>query len=165
MSIRIENSGESKKEVGITLMDSATYYITVGHFQDDEHWTQLKTLLCQFRPVEIVIDLDNVRTDLMRILKSGYLVPVISYQNNKNKQWHHGEAFNYLENKYGNLDNNNSKLPEVLKNYYNQRTDSSKEHQSNLLFQSLSGLFTYLKSVLILGKVTYLIKNALKVEY
>ncbi len=56
MSIRVENSGDKKKEVGVTLMDSATYYITVGHFQDDEHWTQLKTLLCQFRPVEIVID-------------------------------------------------------------------------------------------------------------
>ena len=79
-------------------MDSSTYQITIGFFTDDEHWTNLKTMLCQIRPVEILVDPNNIKTDLLKILKSGYLVPVISYVSNKNSQWHEGEAYNLLDN-------------------------------------------------------------------
>jgi hypothetical protein len=39
MSLRVEKIDDKHREVGVSLMDSATYHITLGYFRDDEFWT------------------------------------------------------------------------------------------------------------------------------
>lgn len=131
-------------QIGICILESTTNYITVGNIRDDEHLTKFKTLICQIRPNEILFDPDNITTVILKILTTGYLVPLQSPLPNKQNKWHSGVAYNYLEKVYGDYNKNN--WPENLKWFF-----EDKENR-DVIFSALGGLFSYLEQVLILDK-------------
>ncbi|EAR96989.1 MutS domain III protein (macronuclear) [Tetrahymena thermophila SB210] len=131
---------------GIIIVESSTNVITVAYLNDDIHFTQFKTLLCQVKPQEIVYDPDNMTHDIKKIIQSGYLAPQLSPLQNKNDNWNKGMAYNHLDKTHGDV--LEGKWPKLLNNLYN-----TEETKRDLIFESMAGLFNYLKSILILDQV------------
>lgn len=132
-------------EIGFCAVESMNNFITIGHVFDDENYTHFKTLLCQIKPTEIVYDPENVNKVLLKLLKSGLLVPVLSPLVNKENKWHSAVSYNHLEKIHGFYDKN--KWPTNLSYFYENKAIR------DLVFSALSGCLSYLEQVLILDKV------------
>lgn len=132
-------------QFGVVITEAATNKITVGFLNDDENYTQFKTLLWQTKPLEVVIDPDNVSADILKIFKTSYFKPQLNPIRNKNNEWHKGNAFNYIEKQYGQLDEN--KWPDPLTTFVHNFD------QREIVFQALAGTFEYLRQILILDDI------------
>jgi DNA mismatch repair protein MSH6 len=64
--------------IGVTFFDVATLKIYIGQFEDDEHLSNLRTLTCQIRPIEVIHERETANSDLIKMLKNSPLVPVFS---------------------------------------------------------------------------------------
>jgi DNA mismatch repair ATPase MutS len=73
--------------MGVCIADVASSYITLGVINEEHRegqqtavptYTNLKTLLSQVKPMEIVYDPSSTPQDVVKILKSSYLRPVMS---------------------------------------------------------------------------------------
>ena len=65
LAIRRENM-----EIGVAYFDISTHSCFVGQFEDTESFTNLRTLLSQIRPVEIVYEKNSLPPDLAKMLKN-----------------------------------------------------------------------------------------------
>ena len=130
-------------ELGFCLLENLSNFVTIGHLLDDANHTKLKTLLMQIRPAEIVYDAENLSKELLKILQKSTISPVFSPVNNAQNKWHAGIAYNYIEKTFGSQQH----WPKNLLYFF------EKTMIRDLVFSSLSGLFSYLDQVLILEKV------------
>jgi len=72
-----------KKEgdtIGVTFFDVATLKVYVGQFADDDHYSKLRTLVCQIRPVEVIHEKEFANSDIVKMLRNAPLPPVFSEQ-------------------------------------------------------------------------------------
>jgi DNA mismatch repair protein MSH6 len=96
----------------VAITEICTNVITLGFINDDDKLSMFKTMLCQIKPVEVVIDPENVSTEIVKVLKSGYIVPIVSQVGNKLNRWHKGVAYNHVEHVHGAV--TEGKWPRVL---------------------------------------------------
>jgi DNA mismatch repair protein MSH6 len=65
-------------DIGITFFDLATMKFYVGQFTDDEPLSNFRTLICQIRPVEVLIERELITSDIVKMLKNTPIVPVFT---------------------------------------------------------------------------------------
>ena len=56
--------------IGCCYFDLSTRQCYMGQFQDDPLYSSLRTLLSQVRPVEIIIERDQLPPDLLKLVKN-----------------------------------------------------------------------------------------------
>lgn len=64
--------------IGVTFFDVSTLKIHIGQFKDDETFTALRTLICQIRPVEVIIENDMQCKEILPLLKIPTIPPIIN---------------------------------------------------------------------------------------
>ncbi|KRX06428.1 P-loop containing nucleoside triphosphate hydrolase [Pseudocohnilembus persalinus] len=140
MAIRIQGNN-----FGICIVEATTYLVTLGFLEDNDTFSLFKTLMYQVKPQEVLIDPSNCPADVLKILKSGFVKPVISFQNNQKRVWEAGFAYNHLDKVHGEVEN--GKWPKNLKYFY------QNEVSRDLVFQTLGGCFEYYDQLLLLENV------------
>ena len=76
MSIRLDYK---KKQIAAILLECSTDEIIIVYFDYDPYYEKLKTMILQYRPVEILIDNRNIDENMYLILQSSIWQPVISF--------------------------------------------------------------------------------------
>ena len=66
-------------DIGVTFFDVTTLEIMLGQFNDDQNMSTLRTLVCQIRPVEVIIGSDMRHTNVVKMLKNSPVVPIFNY--------------------------------------------------------------------------------------
>ena len=61
---------ETDTEVGVAYFDISTHSCFIGQFEDGDSYSNLRTLLSQIRPVEVVYEKNSIPTDLAKLLKN-----------------------------------------------------------------------------------------------
>jgi DNA mismatch repair protein MSH6 len=62
--------------LGVTFFDLSTLRVFVGQFEDDEPLSNLRTLICQIRPVEVLFERELAESEVIKMLKNTPVVPV-----------------------------------------------------------------------------------------
>lgn len=65
-------------ELGVTFFDLATLRFYVGQFSDDEPLSNLRTLICQIRPVEVIFEREMAGSEVIKMLKNTPVLPVFT---------------------------------------------------------------------------------------
>jgi len=65
-------------EIGVTFFDIVTLKFYVGQFKDDEPLSNFRTLVCQIRPVEVLVERELAQSEIVKMLKNTPSVPVFT---------------------------------------------------------------------------------------
>lgn len=124
------------KEVGVTFFDVQTLKIYCGQFEDDEHLSNFRTLICQIRPVEIIHEKELFNSEVLKMLRNSAIPPVFTAMSAKNC-WGLIKTCNSLEKFIGSLEN----WPQCLQEL--------KAEDKELSIQSLGMAIAFLEDALI----------------
>ncbi|CAK58417.1 unnamed protein product (macronuclear) [Paramecium tetraurelia] len=128
------------EEYGMAILERQTNTISLAFIENrDKNYESLKTLLLHMRPVETVIDSNNLPSfdPITKMISGSVIKSVISHITASKDNWDEKKALFRLEQYYQNG------LPAAIKFYKNNQ----------VVLQALNGLFTYLNQILILDRV------------
>ena len=74
MSLRLND----KHEIGIILLECSTDQMVIAHLEHDYYYEKLKTLILQYRPLEVLIDPNNIDSNIKTIITNSIWQPVVT---------------------------------------------------------------------------------------
>lgn len=101
---------------------------------DDAFYTKTKSIVAQLRPKELVYDPLNTEKELLGIFQNSFIKCTLSKVHNHSNSWHPG-------------------FSETLSDQFKEIKKTISKEDAFLVFSAFSGLFNYLKSLLILEQV------------
>ncbi|CAD8056618.1 unnamed protein product [Paramecium sonneborni] len=128
------------EEYGIAIFERQTNTISLAFLENrDKNYETLKTLLLHMRPVETVIDQNNLPSydPITKMISGSVIKSVISHITASKDNWDEKKALFRLEQYY------KAEFPAAIKFYKNNQ----------VVLQALNGLFTYLNQILILDRI------------
>ena len=118
-------------EYAVVFLESTTNIITISYQKNDTNYTTLKTLICMFKPLEVVYDEHNMQKDVIQIFKSQYIMPVFSRLGGDKQNWMPGIFEMLMKNSFG--EPTEKKWSSLLEKIYNDK------ERLPLCFSALSG--------------------------
>lgn len=127
------NPQKVKCNFGFVISDIATSYISVGYSQDDESRIQLRTLLAQLCPAEILYCSKNINKEVLSIFKNMPACPELTCQSS-------------FPNIIASIDEINKYFPEFPENLKIYKEENS-------IMCAFGGFIVYLRSLLLDKKI------------
>ena len=131
---------KSTNQFGLCFIDCSTNQIYIGEFQDDHHYSHLKTLLLQIKPREIICLRNNLSKSSILWIKKLNDTTLTTIPIEKSNRWSKEYLDDYLHENYPNIIQNSSVY---------------KSCNSNLCFCAWSGCIDYLNELNDLDKIIF----------